>query len=100
MTELGVGADEVARGPSLRKLTATSSGSDESRAATVRKEITLLARNVHKCLHRRRYPKGERGYDIRDDQALPNLQTAINQESAYRRRTMRLRQACLAGVVA
>ena len=45
-------------------------------------------------------PKGEHGYDIRDDQALPSLQTAINQKSAHRHGTVRLRQACLAGVVA
>jgi hypothetical protein len=28
-------------------------------------------------------PKGEQGYDIRNDQALPNLQTAINKKNAY-----------------
>jgi hypothetical protein len=61
---------------------------------------SFLARNVHGFLDSRPSPKGEQLYDIRDDQALPNLQTAINQESADRRRTMRLRQACLAGVVA
>ena len=43
-------------------------------------------------------PKGEQGYDVRNDQALPSLQTAINKESAHRYRTVRLRQACLAGV--
>jgi hypothetical protein len=47
-----------------------------------------------------RSPKGEQGYDIRDDQALPSLQTAINQKGAHRDRTVRLRSACLAGVVA
>jgi hypothetical protein len=44
-------------------------------------------------------PKGEQGYDIRDDQALSSLQTAINQKSAHRHCAMRLPQACLAGVV-
>jgi hypothetical protein len=69
--------------------------------STARKETTLLARNVHGFFGQAALAqRGEQGYDIRDDQALPNLQTAINQKSAYRCRTMRLRQACLAGVVA
>ena len=67
---------------------------------TVRKEAILVARNMHGLLDRRPSPKGEQGYDIRNDQALSSLQTAINQKSAHRHRTMRLRQACLAGVAA
>jgi hypothetical protein len=30
-------------------------------------------------------------YDLRNDEALPNLQTATNEKGAYRYRTMRLR---------
>jgi hypothetical protein len=37
-------------------------------------------------------------YDIRNDQALPSLQTATNKEGVHRYRTVRLRPACLAGV--
>ncbi len=66
------------------------------------KETTLLALNVHSndsTWTGGPSPKGEQGYDIRDDQALPSLQTAINQKSAHRHRTVRLRKARLAGVV-
>jgi hypothetical protein len=44
-------------------------------------------------------PQGEQGYAIRNDEALPSLQTAINKKSAHRYRTVLLRPACLAGVV-
>jgi len=39
-------------------------------------------------------------YDIRNDEALPDLQTAIDQKAAHRHRTVRVRKACLAGLVA
>jgi hypothetical protein len=45
-------------------------------------------------------PKRDQGYDIRNDQALPSLQKTINQKGADRDRTVRLRSARLAGVVA
>jgi hypothetical protein len=44
--------------------------------------------------------KGEQGYDIRNDEALPSLQTAINKKGSHRYRTVRLRPASLAGVAA
>jgi hypothetical protein len=37
--------------------------------------------------------------DFRDE-ALPDLQTAIDQKDAHRNCTVRVRKACLAGVVA
>lgn len=68
--------------------------------SAVRQEAALLARNVHGFWTGVPWPKGEQGYDICDDQALPSLQTATNQKSAHRHSTVRLRKACLAGVVA
>jgi len=54
---------------------------------------------VHGFFDGRRQPEGKtKGYDIRNDQAVPSLQTAINQKDALRDRTVRLRSACLAGV--
>jgi len=37
-------------------------------------------------------------YDIRNDQALPNLQAAINQARTNRHRALRLRETCLARI--
>jgi len=76
------------------RLGLTSLGQDD------RKATTLLARNVNRNLDGRPYPEGGLGYDIRNDQALPSLQTAINEESAHRYRAVRLRPPCLAGIVA
>ena len=39
-------------------------------------------------------------YDIRDDQALPHLQTATHKKAAHRYGTVHLWQACLAGIAA
>jgi hypothetical protein len=39
-------------------------------------------------------------YDTRNDEALPDLQTAIDQKDAHRNCTVRVRKACLAGLVA
>jgi len=37
-------------------------------------------------------------YDIRNDQALPNLQAAINQARVNRHRALRQRETCLARI--
>lgn len=37
-------------------------------------------------------------YDLRNDQALPNLQAATKQASTNGDRALRLRQTCLAGI--
>ena len=44
-------------------------------------------------LDKRAHPKEMQVYEIRNDQALPSLQTAINETGAYRYRAMRLREA-------
>jgi hypothetical protein len=37
-------------------------------------------------------------YDLRDDQAVPGMQTAANQTTTYRYRALQLRSSCLAGL--
>jgi hypothetical protein len=41
----------------------------------------------------------EYDHDIRDDQALPNLQTTIDETTSDREHTLSLRQACLARLI-
>ena len=44
--------------------------------------------------------RSREGYDIRNDQALSDLQTTADKKGADRYRTVRLREICLAGIVA
>lgn len=60
--------------------------------------ITFPGRQRARSLDSQLVGSETHGYDIRNDQALPNLQTAINQKNAYRDRAMRLRETRLAGV--
>jgi hypothetical protein len=38
-------------------------------------------------------------YDLRNDQTMPSLQTAINETTSYRYRALQLRTPCLAGLI-
>ena len=40
----------------------------------------------------------EQDYDLHDDRALPDLQTAINKANTYRNGALHLRSTCLAGI--
>ena len=100
MTELDHRCGRRRTQPCLAQTCGDSSRTDESRAGRSAMRQLFWHATCLSFWTGGPCPKGEHGYDIRDDQALPSLQTAINQKSAHRHGTVRLRQACLAGVVA
>jgi hypothetical protein len=72
-------------------LRGTSSGISPVLSKTAGKATTLVAGGVHGTWTGGFSLKGMQNYDIRHDQALPDLQTAINKKGAYGYRTVRLR---------
>jgi hypothetical protein len=84
----------------LARMCAASSGTDECRQ-TVPNTNDFSGTQRAGYLKRGGLARMENNvYDIHNDQALPSLQTATNKKGAHRYRTVRLRQTCLAGVVA